>query len=301
MALALMISAHKFAKGNYQYVIFSDREILPYYKTPHWLKVVKLGSRYYKEDSSGSIRLHSFLLKSMILSDEVIQDHDALYLDSDCYVFRDSFEDIFQIIDNYSMAIYGQYLPEDEIWGKINFPEVASKAGFTVKNMWLNGGFIGRAANQIGMDFVKRFESMMSAYPLKSFMPTKFWQYTDEPYIAIALQLTAEQYKIPIQSHLPSPSSDLYITTYDAKVDFKDKHHPVVHSRYVKGTYHPGIIHFLNGLDVSTYRRLVNQTVHFDFRGTILRPYFRGLYIYKKLKYYYKRLTDLTITEARDA
>jgi hypothetical protein len=303
MALALMISARKFAKDNYQYIIFSDRETLPYYETPKWLKVVKLGSRYYKQDTSGSgsIRLHSFLLKSLILSDEVIEDCDALYLDSDCYVFRDSFEDIFRIIETYSMAIYGEYLPEGEIWGKINFPEVASKAGFTVRNMWLNGGFIGRAANQAGMDFIKCFESMNSRYPLKPYMPTKFWQYTDEPYIAIALQLTAEQHKIAIYPHLPSPSSDIFITTYDAELEFKSKYHPVVHSKYVKGTYHPAILHFLNGMDIFSYRRLVNQTVRFDLKGSLLRPYFRGVYMYKKLKYYYKRLTDLTITDPRDA
>jgi hypothetical protein len=303
MALALMISARKFAKENYQYIIFSDRETLPYYETPEWLKVVKLGSRYYKQDSSGSgsIRLHSFLLKSLILSDEVIEDCDALYLDSDCYVFRDSFEDIFKVIDTYSMAIYGEYLPEGEIWGKINFPEVASKAGFTVRNMWLNGGFIGRAANQAGMDFIKCFESMISGYPLKPYMPTKFWQYTDEPYIAIALQLTAKKHKISIDPHLPSPSSNLYITTYDAEVDFTDKHNPVVHSNYVKGTYQPGIIHFLNGMDISSYRELVNKSVQFNLEGKLLRPYFRSIYIYKKLKYYYKRLTDSKVTEAKDA
>lgn len=301
MALALMISAQKFAKDNYQYIIFSDREPLPYYQTPQWLKVVKLGNRYYKQDSSGSNRFQGFLLKSMILSDEIIKDHDVLFLDADCYVFKNCFDDIFSIIGSHSMAIYGSYLPEGEIWGKINFPEIAAQAGFTVRNMWLNSGFIGRAANQVGREFAQSYESLMSTYPLKPYMPTKFWQYADEPYLALALQLTAGRNNISIQSHLPSPPSDIYITTYDAKVSFKDKYHPVVHSNYVKGTFQPGIIHFLNGLDVSSYRSLVNRTVRFNLRGKLLRPYFTGVYMYKKMKYYYKRLTDLTLTEARDA
>jgi hypothetical protein len=300
MALALMISAHKHGGDKYAYFIFSDKEALPYYNVPEWLNIIKLSEKYYQTKSGQTSKGEGFRMKSMILSDSVIASYDTLFLDADCYVFRDCFEEIFEIINTQSMAIYGNYLSDGELWGKINFREVAAKAGFTVKNMWLNSGIIGRAANEWGYVFIEKYQSMMSDYLFKPFIQSKFWQSADEPYLAAAFQLVYQQKNQTLPDIFTSVTSDLFITTYDATLNVKDPLNPVVHSKYVKGTFQPAIIHFLNGVDLPYYKKLINQTVSFNLKGALLRPYFRGQYGIKKLKYYYKRLTNWNVTESRD-
>ncbi|AHM61603.1 hypothetical protein D770_16745 [Flammeovirgaceae bacterium 311] len=300
MALALMISAHRFGKERYEYIIFTDKDKLPYYQVPEWIKVVNLSNRYHQSDEAKSWLHESFRIKSKILADDLIKNYDTLFLDADCYIFEDCFESIFTLIEENSMAIYGDYLPKGELWGKIDFCNVAAKAGYKVNNMWLNSGFIGRAADETGHFFVRKYGDLMQTYPYKPFIASKFWQAADEPYLATAYQIAAEKKYGHLPASVSSPASDIYITTYDAVLDTKEPLHPVVHSNYVKGSFQPSIIHFLGGLQVSHYRGLINKTVSFNLEGKLLRPYFRANYTYKRLKYYYKRLTDSTITEARD-
>jgi hypothetical protein len=301
MALALMTSAHKFGGDKYKYIIFSDKEVIPYYNVPDWLEIVKLSERYFQNSSGQTSKGEGFRIKSMILSDQAITSYDTLFLDADCYIFRNCFDEIFETISQHSMAIYGNYLPEDELWGKINFQQVATSAGLKVRNMWLNSGFIGRAADNWGFLFIEKYQSMMNNYIFKPYIKSKFWQSADEPYLAAAFQIILQQKYNALPSHLPSISSDIYITTYQATLTISDPFHPLVHSNYIKGTFRPAIIHFLNGIDLPYYNRLINQTVSFNLKGTLLRPYFRGQYSIKKLKYFYKRLTNWSITESRDA
>lgn len=300
MALALMISAHKFGGDRYDYFIFSDQSKLPYYQVPSWLNVIRLSERYYEHKDGKNSRGEAFRIKTMILSDHILNNHDTLFLDADCYVFKDCFEEIFALIEQHSMAVYGEYMSEVQLWGKINLSEVAAKAGYSVKNMWLNSGFIGRSTDKWGFHFIEKYESLMKDYPFRPYIQSKFWQNSDEPYLATAFQLVYKQKHKVLPINVPSPSSDIYITTYDSKIDMHDLFHPVVYSNYIKGAYYPAIVHFLNGIEMNPYRKLINKTVNFDWKGTIMRPYFRGQYTLKRLKYYCKRLTNLNITESRD-
>jgi hypothetical protein len=143
---------------------------------------------------------------------------------------------------------------------------------------------------------------LMKNYPFRPYIQSRFWQNSDEPYLATAFQLVYEQKHQVLPEYVPSPSAEIYITTYDTKVEMQNLLHPVVYSNYIyiKGAYYPAIIHFLNGIEMHSYRRLINQTINFAWKGNIMRPYFRGQYTLKRLRYYYKRLTNLTITESRD-
>lgn len=300
MALALMISARRFGGDRYEYVIFSDRAKLPYYHTPDWLRIIPLGERYFLNAQQGTKRGEGFRIKSMLLSDPFIKTYDALFLDADCYVFRNCFEELFSLIEKQSVAIYGSYSAEGALWGKLDYPGVAAKAGYKVKNMWLNSGFIGRAADELGLLFVQQYERLMKDYPFKPYIQSRFWQSADEPYLATAFQLAYQHMQRELPEQLPSPASSLFITTYDATLGTRNSNKPVVHSNYVKGSFAPAIIHFLGGVDMAYYRKLINRTVNFTLEGNMLRPYFRGRYSYERLKAIYKKLTDRTISETRD-
>lgn len=300
MALALMISAYKLEGDKYDYFIYADREKLPYYETPEWLNIIQLSDRYRGKEELKISRAAGFRIKSMVLSDPLIKDHDALFLDADCFIFKSCLDQLFESIEKNSIAIYGGYMPEGMLWGKLDFQEVAFKAGYRVRNMWLNSGFIGRAADEMGLLFVQQYEYLMKNYPFRPFIASRFWQSADEPYLATAFQLAHTKTLGSLPENLPSVSSDFFVTTYEASIDCRDITKPIVHSKYIGGVFQPAIIHFLGGIDIPYYRKLINQTVKFNLEGTLLRPYFRGNYTYKKILYYSKRLTDRTITESRD-
>ena len=300
MALALMLSANRAGGNDYKYFIFSDNPAFSGLIIPEWLQVVKLSHRYNSAESPITSRGDGFRLKSMILSDEAIQNYDVLFLDSDCYVFKNSFENIFELIERNSIAIYGDFSPEGQLWGRLDFTGVALKAGYTMKNMWLNSGLIGRAADPLGVQFAMTYEKLMKDYPFRPYIKSKFWQVADEPYLATAFQLVMLENFSKLPDRIPSPSSNDYITTYSAEVDNKNRLSPVVHSTYLKGSFSPSIIHFLGGMSNSFYHGLVNDIVEFNLKGQLVRPYFRTKYEVKRLLYYLKRITDHNIKEARD-
>ena len=300
MALALMLSAQRLGGNDYGYFIFSDISAFSGLVIPEWLNVVKLSDRYHGSQAQITSRGDGFRIKSMILSDEVVQKYDVLFLDADCFVFSNSFESIFELIEKESIAIYGDFAPEGQPWGRLDYTGVALKAGYTMKNRWLNSGFIGRAANPLGARFAATYEKLMSSYPFRPYIKSKFWQVADEPYLATAFQLVMLEKFSKLPDNIPSPSSNDYITTYFAKVDSKNKLTPVVHSAYLKGSFTPSIIHFLGGMSNSFYHALVNDIVEFSFKGQLVRPYFRTKYEMKRLLYYLKRITDYSINEVRD-
>jgi len=300
MALALMLSANRVAGKEYKYLIFSDVPLFSGLITPDWIQIVKLSERYYSTEKQGTSRGEGFRVKSMILSDEIIQSCDVLFLDSDCFVFKNSFDKIFPLIETNSIAIYGDFAPEGQLWGRLDYSDVALKAGYKVKNMWLNSGLIGRAADPMGKQFAATYEKLMQNYPFRPYIKSKFWQAADEPYLATAFQLVMLENFLTLPEKIPAPSSEDYLTTYSAKVDYTKKLDPVVDSTYLNGSFSPSIIHFLGGMNNSYYRSLVNDTVEFNLKGQLLRPYFRAKYEIRRLLYYIKRVTDYNIKEARD-
>ena len=300
MALALMLSAYRLGGKEYNYFIFSDVPVLPGLVTPDWLEVVPLSNRYYSSEKQITSRGEGFRVKSMILSDERIQNYDVLFLDSDCFVFKNSFDKIFQLIEQTSIAIYGDFAPEGQLWGRLDYSTVALKAGYKVKNMWLNSGFIGRAADPLGRQFAAMYEKLMRTYPFRPYIKSKFWQAADEPYLATAFQLVMLENFSMLPERIPAPSSEDYLTTYYAKVDSTEKLNPIVYSAYLNGSFTPSIIHFLGGMTDSYYRSLVNDIVEFNLKGQLLRPYFRSKHEMKRLLYYLKRVTDYNIREVRD-
>jgi hypothetical protein len=300
MALALMLSAHKVAGNDYKYLVFSDVAEFSGLVTPDWVQIVKLSTRYYSQEEQITSRGNGFRIKSMILSDEIIQSCDVLFLDSDCFVFKNSFDKIFQLIEKNSIAIYGDLAPKGQLWGSLDYPGVALKAGYKVENMWLNSGFIGRAADPVGVQFAATYEKLMKDYPFRPYITSKFWQANDEPYLATAYQLVMLENFSALPERIPAPSSDVYITTYLAEVDDTNKLNLIVHSAYLNGSFSPSIVHFLGGMTNSFYRNLVNGIVKFNSKGQLLRPYYRAKHEMKRLLYYLKRITDYNVKEARD-
>lgn len=300
MAMALMLSAYRLGGKDYHYFIFSDVPIFSGLVTPNWLQIVELSKRYYSSEKQSTSRGNGFRIKSMILSDEAIQKYDVLFLDADCFIFKNSFDRIFQLIEKNSMSIYGDFASDGQLWGALDYPGVALKAGYKVKNMWLNSGFIGRAADPLGMQFAATYEKLMKDYPFRPYIQSKFWQATDEPYLATAFQIVMMENFSRLPDTMPSPSSDDYVTTYLATIDSKKEFSPVLHSQYLNGTFSPAIIHFLGGMSNSYYRVLVNNIVEFNLQGQLQRPYFRTIRVMKKMLYYLKRVTDKSIKEARD-
>lgn len=300
MAVALMISAQKRAGNDYTYIIFSDVGKLNELHVPDWIRIEKLSEFYSSTKERSTRRSEGFRIKSMILSDDILKEYDVLFLDADCFVFDNCFDRVFDLIQENSVAIYGAYAEEGQLWGRFDFVNAASRAGYTVRNMWLNSGFIGRAGDALGLRFASYYRSLMDNYPFRPFIESRFWQTADEPYLATAYQLAMREFKPKLPDAIPGPTSDDFATTYQAVVDSTIRNRPVLHSRYLNATYEPSIIHFLGGMNEGYYRSLVNETVNFTIQGQLLRPVHRGNHIAHRLRYYVRRLFDFSIKELRD-
>jgi hypothetical protein len=300
MALALMMSAQRRAGDGYQYIIFSDVDSLHGLQVPPWLTVTKLSSRYNSPAHGVTSRSEGFRIKSMILSDETLTNFDVLFLDADCFVFDNCFDRLFEQIRNNSIAIYGGYAADGQLWGRFDFVSAASKAGYSVRNMWLNSGFIGRAGDALGLRFANFYRSLMDSYPFRPFTESRFWQTADEPYLATAYQLAMLEVWQELPDNIPGPSSNEFATTYQAVIDKKTRYRPVLHSRYLNASYSPSIVHFLGGMNENYYRGLVNETVRFTWQGLLLRPLHRSRHIAHRVRYYLRRMFDWKIKELRD-
>jgi len=285
MALALMYSCRRFAGNKLDYIIFSDQEYLPYYQIPSWLQIRRVSIDDLNKKDLTQVKSRGWYLKSQLMMEPMLCDRTVLFLDADSWVFADQFDKIFDLIEKESVVIYGDYLREDVTWGEINFPQVAEKAGIKVKNMWLNGGVFGRASDPIGHSFARLYKELMEEYPFRPYIESNFWKAADEPYLATAYQLAHLENHLPAPEKIKSFSSDIYMTTYLATITDTHTDRPRVTTTYLDlHSHNPAIIHFLGGMRIPYYRKLVNSTARMTTTGKLLQPVFAMKFLLGRAK-----------------
>ncbi len=271
-AVACLASARKFLLDQAQYVIFFANADPTPYKGLEWLHFESIESIIYARRSAEEIAKDRFIpreFKGIPFHHPLLRQKNLLYLDCDCFVFGERIVDIFDIIRRESVVIYGGYREEDvdlNYMGKsFKLHEKAQDAGIHVRNMSLNSGFVGRAADRKGWAFGQMIDELLQKRPLT--MPQGY--FNDEPYFMIAYQKSMENDSFDMNginpdSGLSNLPLDMYACAGKSYVDMIDEGSgwpSLVKKKDGTMWTKPAVIHFVGFSSYPFYLQKVDETL----------------------------------------
>lgn len=194
LAVALMHSARRVAGDSLTYVIFHGNCDADEYAHVPWITFVDLDPIVFARTSKQDLdavpnRPRDF--KGLPFVHEDYLDADMLFLDADSLVFEDRFDEIFQLIREHGVVLFGSYTDDDYCHYntpklRFNLKEEAAKLGHDVRNMNVNSGFVGRSGDDRGQRFGRKLDELSQQ---QCFQPVLGSKVANEPYVMLAFQL----------------------------------------------------------------------------------------------------------------
>lgn len=252
MALAMLLSVRENAANSVdRYVIFTDS--LDWRKVPDWVELILL------DCAVSSDRDSNWAIKPLLLSHPAVRDDLLLYLDADTTVYRDVIGRCFDWIREHSLLVFMDFLKPEEYWGPVNLHSVYRQAGFSVRNLKINAGIIGRAPDELGRTMQQLYGELLAAAVLKQFFTDVMYQKNDEPYLGLAVQLTFMRLGLPQAEHLHELSVQDYALTIGADpVLFRANPGPVIRVSWnPKDIVCPSIVHWISSTQYLHYRTIL--------------------------------------------
>jgi hypothetical protein len=251
MALAMMQSARQNAGTSIdRYVIFTDRLNR---KVPKWIELIQL------ESNSVNDKFVNWSLKPKIFRHAQVTNDVLLFVDADTTIYRDVLDLAFDWIENRSLLLLINFVPDEEPWGPYNLGNIYRLAGYDAQNIVLNSGIVGIYPNALGRRFQSLWERLMNDMPLEKYFKTPSYKLADEPYAGLAYQLSFQELGLqqPEKNH-PFDIHDYVFTVGANPKRFYEKPGPVVHVPwYSEPITQPAIIHWVECTQYAFYRATV--------------------------------------------
>lgn len=263
LGLGLMISSYRFLKNEIEYVIFYANADPSLFNVPHWITLIEINLAYPIENAWSGMRY-----KAIPLIHKECLNCDVLFLDADTLVYENRLSDVFDIIRQKSVLVYGKFAGPHDIWLtdeksdiRLNLKSAAALIGYDVDNLFLNSGIIGRANDSIGHEFAEMLAILLDKMPLQPWLKqSPRIACSDEPYVSIAYQLST----INTDKGQNMISHDIYQTTVGAYLSYDSNERPTIHKPHLElETKNCAIVHFVAHSQNPNYMARISELVPF--------------------------------------
>lgn len=268
MALAMMLNAYRVASSSIdRYVIFSDRTD---WKVPPWIELVEI------EESKGMSKFDNWSIKPLIFHHPSVEDDLLLFIDADSTIYADCIGRCFEWLSEQSLLLYINFVPDDELWGRLNLKKLYAKAGYDVRNIVINSGIVGRKPDALGLEFQTLWRNWMEKLTLRELFDEPSYQLADEPYAGLAHQMAYRKIGVPLPDRAHPLEVQDYMITIGAKPRrFYEHPGPVISVPWLSTeVVQPAIVHWVENTQYFFYRRLLWQAI---FDAGLLPHYFTQL------------------------
>lgn len=199
MAVALMLSIENAGtpKSIKKRIFCYDTDISKYH-LPECIEVVTV-SHNTTNDKFANRRI-----KSDCLVHQSVKNSDVIFLDADCIVYDNIFPHLFDLLRKYSVLTIIKALSENVPTRQRNrikngvlineeffICKAARHLYSSIANIHTNGGFYGRADDEVGHKFAKLFHETLLNRPFFIFEENESF-FTMEPYLSYAYQVATE-------------------------------------------------------------------------------------------------------------
>lgn len=258
MACTMMSSTRRFLGDDLLYVVFcANADIVKFAEAYCWIDFqqinidIPIRNKFTARRYKGAPLVHNKYL-----------GYDMLFMDADTIVYSDKIMDLFRIVSEKDLLLYGALRDDSYVWFKgadgeeFNMVCYAEAKGLgTVGNFTINSGIIGRTNSKVGIEFAEYVDKLLRDESLVPF--EKGIYYNDEPYVSIAYQKVCRKYGVTdIFTPLNTEEVTYYCTTAAAEISVHDDSEDRVKIlRESNGTWlHPEIVHYVAGLRFRHYR-----------------------------------------------
>lgn len=257
MSLAMLLSVRENAANSVdRYVIFTDS--LDWRKVPDWVELILL------DCAVSSDRDSNWAIKPLLLSHPAVLDDLLLYIDADTTVYRDVIGRCFDWIREHSLLVFMDFLAPEEFWGRVNLYSVYRQAGFSVRNLKINAGIIGRAPCLLGRTMQQLYGELLSSAVLRPFFADVMYQKNDEPYLGLAVQQAYQQLGLPQAERLHDLTVHDYALTIGANPAlFRAKPGPIIRvCWHAEDIVCPSMVHWISSTQYLHYRTILWGAMH---------------------------------------
>ena len=231
---------------------------LDWHKVPDWVELILL------DCAVSSDRDSNWAIKPLLLSHPAVLDDLLLYIDADTTVYRDVIGRCFDWIREHSLLVFMDFLAPEEFWGRVNLYSVYRQAGFSVRNLKINAGIIGRAPCLLGRTMQQLYGELLSSAVLRPFFADVMYQKNDEPYLGLAVQQAYQQLGLPQADRLHDLTVHDYALTIGANPAlFRAKPGPIIRvCWHAEDIVCPGMVHWISSTQYLHYRTVLWGALH---------------------------------------
>lgn len=256
MALAMLQSVREHASSAVdRYVIFTDT--LAWRGVPDWIELIQLSCTVSSDPIS------NWAIKPSLLSHSAVAEDILLYLDADTTVYSDVLDRCFKWIEKKSILVYMDFIPAEQLWGRIHLLSIYEKAGYESRNLKINSGIIGRAPDALGRAMTNLYGSLLNEGRLRQFFEDDMYRKNDEPYLGLAAQFAFDELKLPRADRLHDLTVHDYAITIGADPRmFSKVPGPIVSVPWSsENIVSPAIIHWVSSTQYLFYRKTLWNSV----------------------------------------